>query len=275
MGRIELSEPCFSRWGSPAQPGWRGRAGGGGLSLLEEGPWAEPGGERRWCAVGGVRAAVGLWPPPPAAVATGTVGDAGLGRRVESVMFTVAEKASRQPCSWPSLSLRSGSGGGVTLHLTTESPVPASCHSQTPAWDRCPPPHPGLWPVALWWVPHAGCGQWSPQVSRARPVNALLFPGPAASEVTTLPGKGSRRGPGYAVSLRSSSVLSPATGWESPGQQKSPGVSLAGAPPPVSTEPGLSQASQSRNRICFPRKDAERDGQIELGVPGIQTHEFL
>lgn len=24
MGRIELNEPCFSRWGSPVQPGWRG-----------------------------------------------------------------------------------------------------------------------------------------------------------------------------------------------------------------------------------------------------------
>lgn len=43
-------------------------------------------------------AAVGLWPPPPAAVATGMVGDAGLGRRRESVMFMVAEEANRQPC---------------------------------------------------------------------------------------------------------------------------------------------------------------------------------
>lgn len=103
MGRIELSEPCFSRWGSPAQPGWRGRAG---LSLLEAGPRAEPGGKRRWCAVEGVRAhvvnepeaAMGLWPSPPAAVATGMVGDAGLGRRIESVMVTVTEEANRQPC---------------------------------------------------------------------------------------------------------------------------------------------------------------------------------
>lgn len=37
--------------------------------------------------------------------------------------------------------------------------------------------------------------------------------------------------------------------------------------------PGLSQASQSGEPIHFPRKDAERDGQIELGVPGIQTRE--
>lgn len=44
--------------------------------------------------------------------------------------------------------------------------------------------------------------------------------------------------------------------------------------PPLSAQSlGLSQASQSREPIYFPRKDAERDGQIELGVPGIQTRE--
>ena len=50
--KVELPEPGFSPWGSPGQPGWRGRAVGGGLP--GEACWREVhGGRGQNLGVGG------------------------------------------------------------------------------------------------------------------------------------------------------------------------------------------------------------------------------
>lgn len=79
-----------------------------------------------------------------------------------------------------------------------------------------------------------------------------------------------RREPGTV--LCSSSAFS-CPGWESQDDRDlrvSPWLDCIRLPHRSAQSPGLSQASQRRKLICFPRKDAESDGQIELGVPGIQ-----
>lgn len=112
---------------------------------------------------------------------------------------------------------------------------------------------------ALWWVRHTGHGQWSPRVPRASPG-----------------GQPRSLGRGGAGSWGTESLcLSLAFSWpwgESPGQ-RAPCSPVESGSPPVSTEPGLSQAPPSGKLIRFPRRDAEREGQIELGVPGIRARE--
>lgn len=111
------------------------------------------------------------------------------------------------------------------------------------------------------------------------PVNAL----PAFSSQARLPqrwprhlgrGEGSRGAASFCPSSASSSASSSCPGGNprnSTALWVSPWPACIRLPHLSAHSPGLAQASQSRKLIRFPRKDAERDGQIELGVPGIQA----
>lgn len=129
-------------------------------------------------------------------------------------------------------------GRGVSGVQASLQSVVWSHHWATLVWDRS--------------AHGPDSGVWRAPASRARPVNALLFPDPDASEVTTL-----LPASGHGVSL--CLPLCPCCQVGIPRQQRSLGVPWLGAPPPVSTEPGLSQDHRAESASVFPRKDAERE----------------
>lgn len=94
---------------------------------------------------------------------------------------------------------------------------------------------------------------------------AALPPGQHASEETGLPKKGASREMLCRQRVRIPQSL------ETSGSL--PGWPGSGSPSTCQYNPGASQAVHSRKLIRFPRKDAQRDGQIELGVPGTQLQE--
>ena len=111
----------------------------------------------------------------------------------------------------------------------------------------------------------------SPQVSRACPVNALLFPGPDASEVITLLPPEAPRPWGIPVlflcAFSCHQVGIPRTA-------EIPGCPLDGAPPPISTEPGLSQDHRaesasvgevSGHRVLIKRGPGNRGPTASMG----------
>ena len=118
--------------------------------------------------------------------------------------------------------------------LTSSSVVPPSGHSHLQCGTNRP-------------TTQSRCLE-SPQVSRACLMNALLFPGPDASEETTLlPGEGPRAWGVPVFFLCAFSCCQVGI----PRTAEIPGCPLAGAPPPVSTEPGLSQDHRAESASVF------------------------